>query len=62
MRAATMTRTNKTLYPDIFVVVDGRRGCESCDLELGRVPLADDSGVCILGVIISSVQYKEARV
>ena len=31
MSAATMTRTNRTLYPDIFVVVDSRRGCGSCD-------------------------------
>jgi len=34
MRAPTMMRTNITLYPDIFMVVDGRRGCESCDLGL----------------------------
>ena len=30
-----MTRTNRTLYPDIIVVVDGRGDCESCDLGLG---------------------------
>jgi len=72
MRAATTTRTNRTLYPDIFVVVDddSRGGCESCDLGLGgsaaRVPVDVLKFVPCVGVVkvvISSVHYNlEARV
>jgi len=57
MRAATMTRTNRTLYPDIFMVVDGRRSCESCDYQ-SRWSWAEMNIGCIL-VVTSTV---EARV
>lgn len=53
MRAATMTRTNRGLYPDIFVVVDSRSGCESCDLahwDYGDFSPGPRLGECILWV------------
>lgn len=51
MRAATITRTNRTLYPDILVEVGRRRSCESCDLGLRRfcalqLPVETKSWAC----------------